>query len=707
MMQRAVRVHGLRAIRVAVLVALTTWGGIEGYCNTRASALVESLKIARTADVPTIIRQLASYRRWANPRLIRLLKESKNASTDHLHASLALLPDDASQEEYLFRRLLNATPTELPVLRDALSPHRTELIAQLWSVLDSAKSNDTRLLPSASALALYDGANPRWAEVSGKLAQALVSVNSIYLGDWLKYLSNVRSTLTPPLTTIFRDRKRSDSERMNATNILADDASEDPNLLVDLVLDSEEKPFFILFEKLKARQERAVPLLEAELTKKPPSEANDAEEDQSAQRKARAAVALVRLGQGEKVWTLLRHSPDPSVRSFIVNWMKPLGVAPKVLVSKLAGVAPVPASIAKDGKSRMDAILFHPDTSERRALILGLGGYDAEDLFAGDHEPLVAQLLEAYRSDPDAGIHGAAEWTLRQWKLHEKLKEVDREAMKLKAKDGRRWYLNSEGHVLAVIEGPVEFSMGSPPNEFDRFASEELHRVRINRSFAIATKEVTEEQYQRFLKQHSMAPEPRSVDDRTAENRPMKGRSWYDAARYCNWLSEREGLSSCYEVNAAGIKTVPAFSDRSGYRLPTEEEWEYACRAGATTSRYYGRSSQLLAKYAWYSLNSADRTRPSGLLKPNDLGLFDPLGNVFEWCQDKGSRDASDFKSTQNDPSSERSVEKDETRVLRGGAFTNPPALLRSAYRLVYLPSVFDVTVGFRNARTLSEPPSQ
>ena len=124
----------------------------------------------------------------------------------------------------------------------------------------------------------------------------------------------------------------------------------------------------------------------------------------------------------------------------------------------------------------------------------------------------------------------------------------------------------------------------------------------------------------------------------------MKGRSWYDAARYCNWLSEREGLSSCYEVNAAGIKTVPAFSDRSGYRLPTEEEWEYACRAGATTSRYYGRSSQLLAKYAWYSLNSADRTRPSGLLKPNDLGLFDPLGNVFEWCQDKGSRDASDFK---------------------------------------------------------------
>ena len=298
---------------------------------------------------------------------------------------------------------------------------------------------------------------------------------------------------------------------MNATNILADDASEDPNLLVDLVLDSEEKPFFILFEKLKARQERAVPLLEAELTKKPPSEANDAEEDQSAQRKARAAVALVRLGQGEKVWTLFAPQPRPQRAELH-----------RQLDETTWGCAEGPGLQAggrrsSSGFDREGWEIPHgcdplsPRHFGCRALILGLGGYDAEDLFAGDHEPLVAQLLEAYRSDPDAGIHGAAEWTLRQWKLHEKLKEVDREAMKLKAKDGRRWYLNSEGHVLAVIEGPVEFSMGSPPNEFDRFASEELHRVRINRSFAIATKEVTEEQYQRFLKQHSMAPEPRAL----------------------------------------------------------------------------------------------------------------------------------------------------------------------------------------------------
>ena len=83
------------------------------------------------------------------------------------------------------------------------------------------------------------------------------------------------------------------------------------------------------------------------------------------------------------------------------------------------------------------------------------------------------------------------------------------------------------------------------------------------------------------------------------------------------------------------MKTVPDFLDRSGYRLPTEAEWEYACRSGAVTSRYYGGSVELLGQYAWYNQNSKDRAWPCGLVKPNDLGLFDMLGNVYEWCQEQ------------------------------------------------------------------------
>ena len=99
------------------------------------------------------------------------------------------------------------------MLRDALKTHRATLTPKLWTVLDSAKPGDVSLLPAASALASYAPDDAGWEAESGKVAQALVSVNSIYLGDWLKYLTDVRSKLNPPLATIFGDRNRSESER--------------------------------------------------------------------------------------------------------------------------------------------------------------------------------------------------------------------------------------------------------------------------------------------------------------------------------------------------------------------------------------------------------------------------------------------------------------------------------------------------------------
>ena len=149
----------------------------------------------------------------------------------------------------------------------------------------------------------------------------------------------------------------------------------------------------------------------------------------------------------------------------------------------------------------MDAVLFHPETSQRRALILALGTYGTEGLSPGEREPLISKLLDLYRNDPDSGIHGAAEWTLRQWGQQEKLKELDAELMKLKDRGDRRWFVNSQGQTFAVIEGPVEFRMGSPPTETERSAGNEpLRRMAIPRRFAIAAKEVTVEQFQRFLK---------------------------------------------------------------------------------------------------------------------------------------------------------------------------------------------------------------
>ena len=990
MTKRAGRVHGLRTLGLVTLVTLITWGGIEGYGTLRASALVESLQKAGTPDVPAIVKQLSGYRRWADPRLERSVRS--NNDREHLHASLALLPVDASQFDYLFDRLLKSTPSELPVLRDALNPHQSTLKPKLWTVLESAKPGDPGLLASASALASYARDDAHWETVGSKVAQALVSVNPVFLGSWLDALRPVRKKLSPALATIFRDKARPETEHTLATNILADYASDDPDRLAELLMVSDPRDSVSLFPVALKRAEQVLPVLPAELVKKanyswsdpplnpswtkpeaslvsqiesaqgilverfafcqmmPPDEfvatalalrqsgyrpvrlrANadgqtvrvaavwsrdgrnwrissgltadevrqqdernkkdkflpvdvsgyiaiekdgkpadryaalwveksgdddarlyvgttadeqdpiedkfkeaklipraqaamigpegrlkycgvwgrppeatvtggtdrdqfernferklgadlsdqllidlavsgagrpqptgersqadlqraekklkaksvdldarlakamamlrlgenqkalddfqvvvgknpedafakkyrvialarlgkkqdakselekfqkgDAPErsklclaaavaaelgegaekafesleaaikkrpkdadlrydgarafslaskaisrsdkakgrqlaersfqllreavrdddadfgkmdgdadfdpirdepafpelmkaghherryaavwssdatafestsiyglepdahlrkcrdliaqgyrpiswsasqtptagppvaasvwqrptvqeefkDQVAERQARAAVALVRMGKAEEIWPLLRHSADPRLRSFIVNWLSPLGADPHAIVAALSGTGILPVESSRHGlearaTSGMDAILFHPETSLRRALILALGTYGTDGLSPGEREPLSRELLDLYRNDPDSGIHGAVEWTLRQWKQQEGLMRRDAELMKVKDRGDRRWFVNSQGQTFAVIEGPVEFRMGSPATEPKRNETmEKPRRLVIPRRFAIAAKEV-------------------------------------------------------------------------------------------------------------------------------------------------------------------------------------------------------------------------
>jgi formylglycine-generating enzyme required for sulfatase activity len=437
--------------------------------------------------------------------------------------------------------------------------------------------------------------------------------------------------------------------------------------------------------------------------------------DQLAERQARAAIAMIRMGKAEGMWSLVQHSPDPRLRSFILNWLNPLAADPKLIAGELdhidANVKPTPTP----GQQKMDDILFHPETSMRRALILAMGTFGTDDLSPGEREQLTGKLLDLYRNDPDAGVHGAAEWTLRQWKQQEKLKELDAQSMKVKDRGDRRWFVNSQGQTFAVIEGPVEFRMGSPPIEPDHQTDETPRRTVIARRFAIAAKEVTVEQFQRFLKlgnitidRYQLTASDRSRYSPNPEG-PWIAPDWYSAAHYCNWLSEQEGLPKdqwCYLPKEAGAyaegMSIPAnVLERTGYRLPTEAEWEYACRAGAVTSRYYGNSIALLDAYARYQANSKEHAWRCGSLFPNDLGLFDMLGNVHEWCQDNERAYKPLRKGIYNNiiSISESVVDKDP-RILRGGTFSHLPADVRSALRFGFAPAYRIVIYGFRPSRT-------
>lgn len=185
--------------------------------------------------------------------------------------------------------------------------------------------------------------------------------------------------------------------------------------------------------------------------------------------------------------------------------------------------------------------------------------------------------------------------------------------------------------------------------------------------------------------------------------------TWFEAAQYCRWLSEQDGISEdqmCYPPVAQigpGMKLPPNYLSRTGYRLPTEAEWEYTCRAGAITSRAYGSTDKLLGKYAWYHSNAKEQTSPVGRLMPNDLGMFDMYGNASEWCQDRLlPYPALTRERVIEDREDSLLVVGDQPRVLRGGSIASPATELRSAFRTGLAPNSRGNYVGFRIARTLS-----
>ena len=285
-----------------------------------------------------------------------------------------------------------------------------------------------------------------------------------------------------------------------------------------------------------------------------------------------------------------------------------------------------------------------------------------------------------------------------------------------------RSFSGPNGHVMIIVP-PAEFMMGSPLTERGRSQDETQHRVRIPRTYAIATTEVTNEQFARFL---AGVPDygarwraatatrfgnpPRFLTYSRTANSPQVGVSWYDAARYCNWLSEVAGLPRdqwVYPDNIDPLKGLELPADylhRTGYRLPTEAEWEYAARAGTKTPWPFGDDVNLLPRYAWYDGNThRERMYPVAQLLPNQWGLYDMLGNVWEWTFDRRHQYPSEQSLTEDVEDSMLRVANDVARTRRGGSFAYEWFTARSAHRgdTTYFPNQTRDGVGFRVARTM------
>ncbi|MCD6212922.1 MAG: formylglycine-generating enzyme family protein [Sulfurovum sp.] len=196
------------------------------------------------------------------------------------------------------------------------------------------------------------------------------------------------------------------------------------------------------------------------------------------------------------------------------------------------------------------------------------------------------------------------------------------------------------------------------------------HEVHIDYDVAMSKYLVTVEDYMLFA-QATGVEVPEERHEHLGFDVPVRRVRWTDAKAYCTWKTQREGMT---------------------YRLPTEAEWEYACRAGSTTKYSFADDENMLDDYAWYASNSEGVTHNVGLKKPNAWGIYDMHGNVWEWCQD---RYANDYTTTPVDGSA-YDVKSEKGRVLRGGSYKAGAEKCTSTSRIDLGSAGRNYFIGFR-----------
>lgn len=249
---------------------------------------------------------------------------------------------------------------------------------------------------------------------------------------------------------------------------------------------------------------------------------------------------------------------------------------------------------------------------------------------------------------------------------------------------GRRFYraVAMKAPSNMVFIPPGTFRMGSPADEVDRNDSEGPQTaVTISRGFWMGKCEATQGEYSAVR-----GSNPSYFTGDT--NRPVEQVTWYNATNYCAALTQRERLAGRVATNAV-------------YRLPTEAEWEYACRGWTSTRFSYGEDIGYtnLTNYAWYVDTSGDTTHPAGEKLPNPWGLYDMHGNLWEWCQDWRSNNLPGGIAV--DP---RGPDAGSLRVIRGGGWSGNAAYCRSAFRFSEYPGGKADYIGFRVVLAPGQP---
>lgn len=665
--------------------------------------LVTQVELLCNAEAPAIgliLNDLRPFHAEIAPRLRTMLARKDLAPHERMRLSLALLDDEPGLLADLVQSLLTCADSDFVVLRGHLRPHAATFAGRLWQTLHGDQEKAATRFRAGLALADYSPDSPNWTpEDITFLAQTLLTQGMDRQHDWRAALRAIAPRLLDDVHRLFCDATQPGGVRAAATAALAEWATGQPRILAAAVSEAGAAQFKELWPSLAQADRNAVLNHLRQIVALQPAEGlAEADRVSLGRRRAAASIALLRLNSDPMLPLLFRPAEDPESRTQFIAGVRQRDVSVSQLLVQLP---------------------MTNDESARVGLLLALGEYRLEEIDEPLRTDMVERLEAWYRADPSSAIHAACGWLLRTWEHSDRVHRFDWTAHAADYDAGRQWFLVQVGQPVrpcmsvSMINFPAgEFMMGAPANERDRQPQESQHRVKLTRPFAMADRPISRAMYVHFLQatRGAAAVEQWSTEVHgmvPTERHPAVGLKWYDAVLFCRWLTAQCGMSEsdqCYadpavlKLDAHGYPTDrqwPYYPERRGFRLPTEAEWEYACRAGTITTFSFGSDLTVADAYGWFQGNSAGNLHPTMPLKPTGRGLVSMHGNSAEWCHDWMGFIPG---GTSIDPIG---VATANCRAIRSGTFLSGAALARSASRAGLPPEFAPPYAGLRLTQTL------
>lgn len=657
--------------------------------RTYALEQIDRLLTSRPADVPAQAEAFID----AHPDLRASLRERlDNAKpAERWRLRIALLPHDSTQADHLLDELPRLGPDDLVPVRDTLHAEADTLTERLWQQALAAfeQGRGDELLRAAVLLADFRPDDARWGTVAPLVAGALVVQNQLTLRVFVDALRPARAYLLEPLYALYTDDRehRAATHEVIAT-IVRDMAADNPDFLARMAaaapLGGAQEAFNALEPVVTPS---AIEVLRDIAAQPAAPGASERQRVLTGRRRCAALAALLRLGQDADLDALFGDIADPELGTQFAYQAYARGVPVETIVEQL------------------DTVLT---PRARYHLLLSLRDYPITAIPPLIRERAATQAAQLQQHDDDPGVHAAAAWTKRH------LLRDDEAARAAYDPAGRRgWFsVDVEGRRMTfVVYRPGRFTMGSPDDEAERSDYESPRQdTTLTRSFALARREVARAEFETFMQQAKATGLPNIDEWSPLGSEPVVAPNWDEALAFALWFQARvEGREAHEKYGLGSPQVIPlvgavargaelSMPERVGeFRLPTEAEWEYACRSGTTTAYSFGSDRSLLDRYGWFADNSGLKTHEPGLLHPNPTGLFNIHGQCWEWCLDWYAPYSSEPVTDPVGP------DEGDRKVLRGGCWNLGARYARSACRNAHIPPNRNYYISFRLALTVPE----